>query len=243
MSKTVLITGTSRGIGAAIAKLFSENDYNIVINYNHSKAQAENLKEELEHKNIKVICVKADIANEEEVKEMIDLVLSEFKAIDVLINNAAIAKDEELLEKSVKDFREVIDVNLVGTFIVSKYVAKEMLKRKQGCIINIASTNGIDTLNTYSADYDASKSGIISLTKSFAMSLAPYIRVNAIAPGWTATESVLEMSPDIIKQEESKILLGRFARPEEIAAVALFLASDNASYINGSVLRVDGGCK
>ena len=118
-----------------------------------------------------------------------------------------------------------------------------MLKHQSGVIINISSTNGIDTLETYSMDYDASKAGVISLTKNFATALAPYVRVNAVAPGWTSTEAVLKMNPTYLKEEKNKILLERFAKPEEIASVVFFLASDEASYINGAVLRVDGGLK
>ncbi len=242
MAKTVLITGASKGIGRKMAELFAQNNYNVIINYNHSAQEAKQLQAEiLEKYKVKTLLIQADISQEEDVKKMVKESLHTFTKIDVLINNAALSKDEDIWEKSIESFKQVIDVNLIGTFLMCQYVGKEMLKAQDGCIINIASTNGIDTLNTYSADYDASKAGVISLTHNFAKSLAPYIRVNAIAPGWTNTESVLEMNPNILKTEKEKILLKRFADPEEIANVALFLASDKANYINSSVIRVDGG--
>ena len=242
--KTVLITGAGRGIGATLALMFAQNNYNVIINYHKSKNEALTLEQKIKETfKVKTMCIKADISQEDEVIKMLKQIKNEDLKIDVLINNAAIAKDEELMNKDIQEFRDVINVNLVGTFIVSKLVAQMMLEQKSGCIINVASTNGIDTYNTYSADYDASKAGVISLTHNFAKALAPYIRVNAIAPGWTKTQSVLEMNPQIIKEEKEKILLKRFANPEEIGEVALFLASDKASYINNSIIRVDGGVK
>lgn len=240
--KNVLITGASKGLGAAMAFLFAKNNYNVVINYNKSKKEALQVASQIEEKyHVKTLVVKADISNQLEVDEMITKVLQEFSKIDVLINNASIAKDEDLLTKDLKEFKEVIDVNLIGTFIVSQRVAKEMLKAKQGCIINIASNNGIDCMHPYSLDYDASKAAVISLTHNFAEALAPYIRVNALAPGWIKTESVNNMNPEIIKEEQEKIFLKRFAEPDEIAEVALFLASSKASFINDTVICVDGG--
>ena len=242
--KTVLITGAGRGIGATLALMFAQNNYNVIINYHKSKNEALTLEQKIKETfKVKTMCIKADISQEDEVIKMLKQIKNEDLKIDVLINNAAIAKDEELMNKDIQEFRDVINVNLVGTFIVSKLVAQMMLEQKSGCIINVASTNGIDTYNTYSADYDASKAGVIALTHNFAKALAPYIRVNAIAPGWTKTQSVLEMNPQIIKEEKEKILLNRFANPEEIGEVALFLASDKASYINNSIIRVDGGVK
>ncbi len=244
MAKTVLITGASRGIGAAMARLFAKNNYNVIVNYNRNFKLADKIVSEIKKEyQIEAIALKADISKEEEVNKMLEIAYKTFKNIDVLINNAATYNDEDIFEKSSDNFKKVIDVNIGGTFIVSKLVAKKMLEIKDGCIINISSTNGIDTYNSYSADYDASKAAIISLTHNFAQALSPYVRVNAIAPGWVSTESVLEMDPQIIKEEQEKIFLKRFASPDEIAQVALFLASDAASYVNNSVIRVDGGIK
>ena len=163
-----------------------------------------------------------------------------FGRIDVLINNAGIAIDDELEDHTVANFEKVLRVNLVGMFFITQYVTKFM---KKGCIVNVSSNNGIDCYSPLSIDYDASKAGVISLTHNFALALAPNIRVNAVAPGWTSTDSVLEMNPSQLEEERKKILLERFATPEEIASVICFLASDSASYINGEIIRVDGGIR
>lgn len=242
MRKTVLITGASRGIGAACALEFAKNDYDVIINYLSNSEKAENLKKEIEtNYNVRVLTIKADISNEEEVKNMVDKIITEFNHIDVLVNNAGIAIDTLFSDKTVENFRKTIDVNLIGTFLVSKYVGKYMLNNKKGSIINISSTNGIDTVYPESIDYDASKAGVISLTKNLAIEYAPYIRVNTVAPGWVLTEMNKELDSEFIKEETKKILLERFAEVSEIAKVVVFLASDDSKYINSEVIRVDGG--
>ena len=240
--KVVLVTGAAKGIGAAIVKKFASLNYNIVLNYLTSEDKANKLKEELEDLyNIKVMLIKADISNEDEVKKMIKSIMSEFHHIDCLVNNAALCQDNYFKEKTALEFQKVLNVNLVGTFLTCKYVGEIMLEQKQGRIINISSTNGIDTNETYSMDYDASKSGIISLTKNFAKALSPYVLVNALAPGWVNTESVKEMNPTYLESEKAKSLLKRFGEPTEIANVVAFLASDEASFVNSTIIRVDGG--
>ncbi len=240
--QTVLITGASRGIGKEMAFLFAQNNYNVVINYKQNLKEALKVEQKIkDNYSVKTLVIQADISKEEEVKQMVEESIKTFGKIDVLINNAALSLDEELATKKTSDFQKVIDTNLIGTYLVSKYVCAYMLKEKNGCIINIASNNGIDTNHLYSLDYDASKAGVISLTHNFAQYLAPFGRVNAIAPGWVATDSVLAMNPNIIKEETEKCLLKRMATPREIANVALFLASNEASYINSTVIRVDGG--
>lgn len=243
-NKTALITGASRGIGASIAYDLASHNCNICINYNNSEDKAIKLKQEIEDKySVKVLIIKADITKEEEIIKMVDKVIEEFHQIDILVNNAGIAIDSLVEDKNIEDFRKIIDTNLIGPFIISRYVAKYMLQRKKGTIINISSTNGIDTYYPYSLDYDASKAGLISLTHNLAEYYAPYIRVNAVAPGWVNTEMNKELDEDYIKEEEKKIYLGRFANPDEIAKVVTFLASDDASYINGEIIRVDGGTR
>lgn len=243
-NKVVLITGASRGIGAATARVFAQKYYNVVINYNSSKEEAERLKEELENNyNIKAFTIKCDISKEEEVKNMVEKTIEEFGFIDVLVNNAGIAIDTLFEDKTVENFRKTIDVNLIGTFLVSKYVGEIMLKRGKGSIVNVSSTNGIDTYYPMSLDYDASKAGVISLTHNLALQYSPVIRVNAIAPGWVNTDMNKELDQEFIDEENRKIMLGRFANPEEIAKVIYFLGSDDASYINNEIIRVDGGFK
>ncbi len=242
-NKVVLVTGSSRGLGRELIKEFAKYKANVIINYNKSEKEAISLQQEIEKYNIKSIIIKADISNEIEVKNMIKVIINKFGFIDILINNASIAKDNDILKKSVAEFKSVIDTNLVGTFIVTKEVSKFMYVRKQGKIINITSTNGIDTNYPESVDYDVSKAGIISLTHNFAIKLAPYINVFAVALGWMNTEMNKDMEPNFKKAEQDKILLHRFAEPQEIAKTIVFLASDNANYINNTVIRIDGGTK
>lgn len=239
--KTVLITGASKGLGAAIAKVFAKNNHNIILNYNNSEEEALKLTEELKQYNIEVLPIKADMTKEEEIKEMVGISINKFKKIDVLINNAGIAIDTTFEDKTKENFIKIIDTNLIAPFLVSKYVGESMLKEKQGSIINISSTNGIDTYYEYSLDYDASKAGMISLTHNLALHFAPYIRVNCVAPGWIKTEMNKNLDEEYKKSEESKILLKRFAEPEEIAKVVYFLSTDDAKYINNETIRVDGG--
>ena len=239
MKKTVLITGASSGIGSSSAKIFASNNYNIIVNYKSNDLKANNLKKELENKyNIEVLLCKADISKEEDVIAMFDTIKEKFKTLDVIINNAGISIDQTLNDKTSKEFNKVINTNLIGTFLVIKYGSKLMEK---GSIINVASTNGIDTEYIESIDYDASKAGVISLTRNFANVLAPNIRVNAVASGWVNTEMTKDLFDEFKKEEEKKILLGRFAEAEEIAKVIYFLSSEDASYINKTVIRVDGG--
>lgn len=242
--KVVLVTGGARGIGKSTIIEFAKNGYDVVINYCHSEVEANELKEFVEKQyNIRALVVKASVSNESEVEKMVTTVIQEFGHIDCLVNNAGIAIDTTFDDKTYDNFMETLKVNLIGTFMVSKYVGKYMLANGSGNIINVSSTNGIDTVYPESLDYDASKAGVISLTKNLALQYAPNIRVNAVAPGWVTTDMNKELEYDFIKNEEEKIILGRFADPSEIAKVILFLASSDASYINGSVIRVDGGCK
>ena len=239
MNKVVLVTGGSRGIGRSTIIEFAKNGYDVVINYVNNELSANDLKNEVEEKyNVKALVVKCDISNEVDIKNMIDTTINTFGKIDVLVNNAAIAIDTIFEDKTKENFMKTLEVNLVGTFLVSKEVGKYM---KNGSIINVSSTNGIDTIYPESLDYDASKAGVISLTKNLAIAYAPNIRVNTVAPGWVLTDMNKELDYEFVKNEEKKILLNRFADPEEIAKVIYFLASDEASYINGSVIRVDGG--
>ena len=239
MRKTVLITGGSRGLGASISRIFAQNNYNIIINYKERDINAFNLKKELESSyNVDVLLVKADISVEEEVKEMFQNIIQKYPKIDVLVNNASIALDNDLDNKDALEFKRVLDVNLLGTYLVIKYSLDLF---DTGSIINVASTNGIDTGYIESIDYDASKAGVIALTHDFARVLAPDIRVNAVAPGWINTDMTSNLNPEFKKNEIDKILLKRFADPEEVAKVVFFLASSDASYINDTIIRVDGG--
>ncbi len=240
--KVVWVTGSSSGIGEATIKEFASLGADVVIHYYQHKEQAESIEKFIQsHYQVETLLVQGDVANEEDVKRMVEEVLNKFGQIDVLVNNAGIAIDTMFEDKTVDNFRRTLDVNLIGTFLMGKYIGKIMFNQKTGRIINISSTNGIDTVYPESIDYDASKAGVLSLTKNLAIQYAPYVLVNTLAPGWVNTPMNQELDSEMIEAEEKKILLGRFASPEEIAHVVVFLASDKASYINASVLRVDGG--
>lgn len=240
--KVVLITGSSRGIGRSTAIKYAKNNYNVVINYNNSYDKARELGDYLVSTyGIEVMIVKADVSNEVEVKDMVDKVISKFGIIDVLVNNASIAIDSDFTCKDSNSFNEILNTNLVGTFLVSKEVSKYMKDNRSGIIINVSSTNGIDSMYVESLEYDASKAGVISLTHNLAEYLKPYVRVNCVCPGWVNTDMNKDLDSSYIEQENKRIMLNRFAEPEEIANVIYFLATDEASYINNSIIKVDGG--
>ena len=242
MSKNVLVTGGTRGIGEAISKEFAKKGYDTIVNYVNNNQKAQNLKQELEKEyNIKVLPIQADISNEKENKNMVDTAIKEFGKIDVLVNNAGIVIDREFEDRTVEDWKKTLDINLIAPFVLTKLVGKEMMKQKSGAIINISSTNGINTYYPTSVDYDASKSGLISLTYDSAVQFAPYVRVNCVAPGWVNTEMNKELPEDFVKEETERILVKRFAEPKEIAKVVTFLASEDASFVNSTVIKVDGG--
>lgn len=238
-TKTVLITGASKGLGAATAKLFAKHHYNVIINYLSSSALAASLKEEIESLyHVNVTCYQCDISNEEEVKKIVTFLEENHITIDTLINNAAITNDSIVEDKTSKDFMNILNTNLIGPFLTSKYIGKYMLNNNGTSIVNISSTNAIDSYYPYSMDYDASKAGVISLTHNFAKLYAPNVRVNCIAPGWINTESN-NLSDEQIEEESKNILLKRFASPEEISESIYFAATN--TYLNDSILKIDGG--
>lgn len=238
--KVVLVTGSSRGIGRSIAVRFARCGANVVINYRDNEEEAEVI-EEIISSYADCMSIKADVSKERDVKRMIDTIIDKYGHIDIVVNNAGIAIDNDFEDHNIKDWQETLNTNLIGVFLVSKYAGSHMVDNKYGKIINMSSTNGIDTIYPYSVDYDASKAGLINLTKNLAIQFAPYVNVNAVAPGWVNTEMNIDLPQDLIDDETDKIYLGRFAEPEEIAKAVYFLASDDASYINNEVLRVDGG--
>ncbi len=237
-----LVTGSNRGIGRKTVEEFAKAGLDVVINYCHHEDEAKDLEKFIRtNYDVDVMVIKCDVSREEEVEEMVNNVIDHFGKIDILVNNASVARDSLLLDKSLREFRRVLDVNLIGTYLCSKYVGRVMLDNKRGKIINIASTNAIDTYYPESCDYDASKAGVVSLTHNLAREFAPFIQVNCICPGWVKTDMNKDLSLEQISQEKKRILLGRFAEAEEISNVILFLASSKASYINDSIIRVDGG--
>ena len=242
MKKVVLITGSSSGIGRSTAIEFAKNDYNVVITYNNSEKEAYKLESELKEKyNTNSLVIKLDICDENSIKNCVEKTIEKFGKIDVLVNSAGIAIDTIYEDKNKYNFMKLLEVNTVGTFLMCKYVSPYMLKEKKGNIVNISSTNGMETTYIESLDYDASKAGVISLTKNLSREYAPYIRVNTVCPGWVNTRMNKDLDSDFVKKEIDKIYLKRFAEPEEIAKVIYFLSTDSASYVNNSIIRVDGG--
>lgn len=241
-NKVVLVTGSQRGIGRATIIAFASKGYNVVIDYIEEEERALDLKKFVEKEyGVKALTVYADVRKEDDVDRMVKKAIETFGHIDVLVNNAGIAIDKEYEERNLEDWYDTINTNLIGSFLVARRVGTEMLKNKYGKIINIASTNGINAFFPTSIDYDASKAGIINLTHNLALQYAPYINVNAVAPGWVNTEMNKDLPEDLVNEETEKIYLKRFAEPDEIANVVYFLATDEARYINSEIIKVDGG--
>ncbi len=240
--KCVLITG-STGIGKSIIEKYAQNNYNIVMTYVNHEKEAKKLEEEIKDKyQIDTICIKCDISKEKDIINLKKEVTNKFKTIDVLINNAGIAIDTTFDMKTKEIFMKTLEVNLVGTFLMSKYFGDLMFENKSGNIVNISSTNGIDSYYEFSLDYDASKAGVISLTHNLAREFAPFINVNCICPGFIGTENELkDYDEDFLKVELDKIMVHRFGDPLEVAKLVKFLVSDDANYINNTIIRIDGG--
>ena len=200
-NKVALITGASKGIGRATALLFAKEGAKVAVNYFSSEDEAKSVVKEINDIGSEAIAIKCDVSNEDQVKSMIDQVLKEFGSIDILVNNAGIVFDVPFLERTVEQWRRTLDVNLLGTFLCSKYSSESLKKTNNGKIINVSSTNAIDCFSPEAMDYDASKAGIIILTRDLAKELAPNIRVNAVAPGWVDTEMNKDLPQSFIDEE------------------------------------------
>ncbi|MBQ6559612.1 MAG: SDR family oxidoreductase [Erysipelotrichaceae bacterium] len=245
MNKVVLITGAAQGIGKAVAIELARNGYDVVINYLTSHEEALQLKQELEDVfHARCLAIRADISDETEVREMISVIDEEFGGVDILVNNAAVDLSNVFNEKTVEEFRRTLDVNVIGAYLCSRYVYPHMKEQGYGRIVNISSTNGMNTYYPMSIDYDASKAALNSLTHDLAMQFAPDVHVNAIAPGFIGTENELRgYDEEFLEEETEKILVGRYGRPEEVAYLVRFLISPEADYINNTIIRIDGGQK
>lgn len=242
-NKVVLITGARRGLGLAIAKKFSGGGYDVVLNGRSCYEKLLAISKELEEKySIQSLVCMGDIANEEDVKRMLDEVKNKFGRLDVLVNNAGIVYDMEIDERPTNVFEETMHNNVTGTYLMCKYFGKFMKSQDFITrIINISSTNGIDCNFPTSIDYDASKAAINSLTKNFAIEYAPKVLVNAVAPGWINTDMNKDLPSDLVEEETSKIYLKRFAEPEEIASLVYYLGSEENTFVNNEIITIDGG--
>ena len=237
--KIALVTGGSRGIGKEIAKKFAENNYNLVINYVSDNTDLENLVKEF--KNVEVLFVKTDVTNYESCENMVKEAINKFGKIDVLVNNAGITKDNLLMRMKEEEFDKVINVNLKGTFNMTKVVTPYMIKQRNGKIVNISSVVGVIG-NAGQANYSASKAGIIGFTKSIARELASRnILANCVAPGFIKTDMTDVLSETVKENIHSQIPLKKMGEAKEVANAVYFLASEENTYITGQVLNVDGG--
>ncbi len=237
MKKTVLITGASRGIGASIARTFYENGYNVAINYNKSEKEAQALLSELSGS----LLVKGDVSDEFDAQRIVEETISHFGTLDVLINNAGVSSFNILGDIALSEWERVFKTNITGTFLVSKFASREMINKKSGCIINISSMWGITGASCESC-YSASKGAVNAFTKALSKELAPSnIRVNAIAPGFIDTD----MNKNITSEDKEEFInqtpLASIGTPEDVSALALFLASSGARFITGQIISCDGG--
>lgn len=239
--KVAVVTGASRGIGRAIAQKLASLGAFVVINYNGSKDKAEQVKQEIEADGGAAAVYQCDVSDYGKCEEFLKDVVTEYGCIDILINNAGVTQDGLLMKMSESAFDRVVDTNLKGAFHTIRFASRQMVKQRSGRIINMSSVVGV-TGNAGQANYAASKAGIIGLTKAAARELAPRgITVNAIAPGFIDTDMTSVLPDKVRKASVEQIPLGRFGEPKQVAAAAAFLASEDAGYITGQVLHVDGG--
>lgn len=239
--KKAVVTGASRGIGRAIALELAEQGAQVIINYNGSLESAEKVKSEIEAKGGKAEVVQCNVADFEQCSDFISRVIKDFGKIDILVNNAGITRDGLLMKMSEKDFDDVIAINLKGTFHTMRAAARQMIRQRSGRIINMSSVVGICG-NAGQVNYAASKAGVIGMTKSAAKELASRgVTVNAVAPGFIETEMTAALSDRVKEEAVGQIPMGRFGKPEDIAKIVAFLASEEAGYITGQVIQADGG--
>ena len=240
-NKKILITGSSRGIGAEIAKKLAALGAEVIINYAQSQARAEKVKDEIEAAGGTAHLVQADVSDFEQAADLVKISYKKMGGLDVLINNAGITRDKLILRMKEEDWDQVLDINLKGVFNCTKNAVRYLLKAENGKLINISSVVGVNG-NAGQANYSAAKAGIIGFTKTMAKELASKgVCSNAIAPGFIDTEMTDELNEKIKDGIIDQVPLARFGKAEEVADLAAFLASDNANYINGEVIKIDGG--
>lgn len=239
--KVALVTGASRGIGRAIAEELAAEGATVAINYNGSREAAEEVAAKIQENGGKASVFQCSVADPQAVEAMMKQIVSEYGRLDILVNNAGITRDNLILKMKEEEFEEVLDTNLKGVFHTSKHAARQMLRQKAGSIVNISSISGVMG-NAGQTNYAAAKAGVIGFTKSLARELASReIRVNAVAPGFIETDMTEKLSESAAEAGKGQIPFGRFGKAREVAKAVCFLASEDASYITGQVLHVDGG--
>ena len=244
MNKVVLVTGSSRGMGKAEAYEFASKGYDVIIHYVNSEEAARKISEDISDKyGVKTAVIKADLTNENEVRTLAETALNTFGKVDVLINNAGMAIYNDFAEKKIDGFEQSMKINLYAPFLLTQILGAEMAKNRYGKIVNIATIDVMTTYNPESAEYDASKAALISLTKTSSLQFQPYVNVNCVCPGWVATDMNKDLPQELLDYQASKTCKGRMAKPEEVAKLVAFLASDDAEFIDGEVIKIDGGYK
>ena len=240
-TKTALVTGAGKGIGRAIALALAKMGVLVIVNYRGSKEQAEETVQKIREMGQEAEAYPCDVSDFQAVETMMKTIVSKYGRLDILVNNAGITKDGLILKMSEEDFDKVVDTNLKGTFHTIRHASRQMIRQRSGRIINISSVSGVMG-NPGQANYAAAKAGIIGLTKTMAKELGSRgITVNAIAPGFIETDMTAVLSESVQQNIQAQIPLGHFGKPEDVAAAAAFLASEEAGYITGQVLCVDGG--
>lgn len=244
MNKVAMITGSSRGMGKAEVYEFAKRGYDVVVHYVNSRNEAEKIKEDIETKyGVKAVAFKANLLEEKEVRLLADMALQEFGKVDVLVNNAGMALYDDFSNKTIQGFEESMKLNLYAPFILTQILGSKMAENKYGKIVNIATIDVMTTYNAESTEYDASKAALISLTKNSSLQFQPYVNVNCVCPGWVETDMNKNLPQDLLDYQASKTCKGRMAKPEEVAKLVAFLASDDAEFIDGEVIKIDGGYK
>ena len=239
--KNALVTGASRGIGKAIALELGSKGVHVAVNFAGNEAKAQEVVDDLKKMGVNAFKVQADVSDESQVKDMVKTVIKTFGSLDVLVNNAGITKDNLLMRMKEAEFDQVIDTNLKGAFLCMKTVARQMMRQKSGRIINVASIVGVSG-NPGQANYVAAKAGVIGMTKSVAQEFASRdILVNAVAPGFISTDMTDALNDEQKEAILKLIPLARLGQPEDVANVVRFLASDDAKYITGQTIHIDGG--
>ena len=240
-NKVALVTGSSRGIGRATALALAREGCNVVVNYIGSEEKAKEVAEEIKNMGRESLVVKADVSKVSDLKQLVEKTMEKFGKIDILVNNAGILLRTKYEDFTEEDFDNTMNTNVKAIQFLSREVGNIMLKQKSGKIINLSSQAGF-TGNKKYIEYCASKAAVLSLTKSFALALAPHVNVNCVSPGFIMTDMTFyDKDPEKKKKRESQVPLGRIGEPEEIASAVVFLASDDASYITGENISVDGG--
>jgi 3-oxoacyl-[acyl-carrier protein] reductase len=239
--KAALVTGASRGIGREIALELARQGANVAVNYSGSEAKANEVVDEIKALGREAFSIKCDVSNADEVSAMVKAAIDGFGKLDILVNNAGITRDNLLMRMKENEWDDVININLKGVFLCTKAVTRQMMKQRAGRIINIASIVGVSG-NPGQANYVAAKAGVIGLTKTTAKELATRnITVNAIAPGFITTDMTDKLSEEVKAEMLKQIPLARLGEPKDIAKVTAFIASDDASYMTGQTLHIDGG--